>query len=608
MSGVSAVDVSQQLLRKHKIAVNDAQSAESEIGDYALVLFCAKVNERQKVLHSKEKRLFVLVGHPYWQDEMIQTQALSEGQSKALESAYLKYDLKLFQILHGEFTVAIVDAERKRTILAVDRMGVGRLCYSLLAGGKGMIFGTGVDMIRDNPKVNTSLSVDALYSYLYFNMVPSPNTIYEGIQKLRPGQYLEHTQNSGCRCDFYWRSAFNCVDAAPQDMVVEMKSVLDGAVQNCMEDGVGTFLSGGLDSSTVTGIYAKRAGSSASAYSIGFDAEGYDEMRYAKLAAEHFGVKHRSYYVTPKDVLECIPIIANAYDEPFGNSSAVPAYYCAKLAKENGIHTLLAGDGGDELFAGNARYAKQKLFERYRKIPEWLRQGILDPLVYKTKLFHFNALTRKLSSYIKQANIPLPDRMETYNTFHRNRPDEILHESFLERIEVDAPLRLIRQVYGEVDTCDVLDKMLYLDWKHTLADNDIRKVNTMCKAAGVNVRYPMLDDHVVEFSTRIPGSIKLKGQNLRSFYKSVYADFLPPEIISKTKHGFGLPFGVWMLEYKPLQEFAYDALTDLKKRNYLHSRYLDNLIIQHQQGHAAYYGEAIWVYMLLEQWLQRHAA
>jgi asparagine synthase (glutamine-hydrolysing) len=148
--------------------------------------------------------------------------------------------------------------------------------------------------------------------------------------------------------------------------------------------------------------------------------------------------------------------------------------------------------------------------------------------------------------------------------------------------------------------------MLYLDWKFTLADNDLRKVNRMCEVSGIDVRYPMLDNELIEFSTKIPPDMKIKGFKLRYFFKQALKDFLPPEIIAKRKHGFGLPFGEWLRVSPPLQELAYDSLRALKTRGYLRPEYIDRLIGEHQTDHAGFYGSMIWTLVMLEIWLKAH--
>ena len=165
-------------------------------------------------------------------------------------------------------------------------------------------------------------------------------------------------------------------------------------------------------------------------YSIGFDAAGYDEMEYARIAARHFDTDHHEYYVTPADLLASIPAVAAIYEQPFGNSSAVPAYYCAKIAREDGVVRMLAGDGGDELFGGNSRYAMHRLFEAYRIVPAPLRRSVLEPLFVPRRAALAAPGLRQLAGYVRHASVPMPDRLEAYNQLMRLDPEVVLQSGF----------------------------------------------------------------------------------------------------------------------------------------------------------------------------------
>jgi len=310
-------------------------------------------------------------------------------------------------------------------------------------------------------------------------------------------------------------------------------------------------------------------------------------------------VNLHEYYVSPADVLNSIPLIAQTYDEPFGNASAVPSYYCAKFARERGMTRLLAGDGGDEIFAGNSRYAKQKLFDYYRYLPNCAK-AVIAPMANNL------AFLGKLQSYIEQATINMPDRLETYNFLHRSPLLEFFSEEFLKQIDPEIPIANCRSTYNRANTDDLLKRMLHLDGKFTLADNDLRKVNRMCELAGVEVQYPMLQEDLVKFSAGIPSKWLMQGFELRSFYKKSMQNFLPKETLTKSKQGFGLPFGVWMAQDKELKQFALDNLFSFSKRGIVNPVYIKNIIQLHQKGHASYYGVMIWLLIMLEQWLIAH--
>jgi asparagine synthase (glutamine-hydrolysing) len=337
-------------------------------------------------------------------------------------------------------------------------------------------------------------------------------------------------------------------------------------------------------------------------YSIGFAAAEFDETGYARTAARHFGADPRFHTLGPEAVVEAVPVIARHYDEPFGNESAVPTFHCASVARADGYGVMLAGDGGDELFGGNARYAKQKVFELYGAIPAPLRRWGIEPLVFGGPAASLAPL-RKARSYIEQARVPLPDRIETYNFLQRLPLAEILDPDFLRGIDPDEPLRLMRDQYRDSASSSAVNSMLHLDLKHVLADNDLRKVTRMCEAAGVEARFPLLDEPIIAFAAALPAELKVRGFTLRYFFKRALRDFLPVEILRKKKHGFGLPFGLWLREHPALADAAYESLTAFARRGYVRKAYVERLIAEHRSGHATYFGSMIWVLMTAEQWL-----
>lgn len=548
-----------------------------------------------------------IVGQPYWMAPNLQKLAETHGHAHALAEAYRLRGDRFFGELHGAFTFIVADPSDNRLIAAIDRIGQHTLYYS--ANAEAIVFGTTTVSVQNHPAAHSSVALQSIFDYTYFHMIPSPGCVYEGQKKLAGGEYIEY-RDGQLNTSRYWNPMF--FEATEQSLGVlaeELKSTILRSVERLSENQlVGAFLSGGLDSSTVSGMLAKLHPGKAKTFSIGFPVNDYDEVTYARAASEHFGTQQHEYYVTPADVTELVvKNVAGAYDEPFGNSSALPVYFCAKLAKENNVNRLLAGDGGDELFAGNRRYATQGLFELYKRVPASLRSHVLEPCLGALPGIARVPLLRKAYSYIQQAKIPLPERLETYNFLHRHTSQEIFNGEFLASIDVESPLRLLRELYDTPKSASPLNRMLYLDWHRTLHDNDLVKVNRMCQLAGIEVAYPLLDDEVVEFSLKIPSILKLKGQRLRWFYKKAMEDFLPSAIIKKSKHGFGLPFGIWTRSEPELRTLAYDSIADLKKRNFFREDFLNNAVEMHRTGHASYYGELIWILMMLEQWFQAHS-
>ena len=549
--------------------------------------------------------VFVAVsGLPYWTDSDFQQLVQGQGQAKALASAYRQKGLDALKLLRGSYAVAIVRENREEAVLAVDWMGTHPLSYAVSDGQ--LVFGSSADCVRAHPAIACTVNHQAIFDYFYFNMVPSPRSIYVEQRKLEPAQYL-HFSRGRITTGYHWLPAFQDTNPASlHELGDELHEVLRRAVKRSAPDcNAAAFLSGGLDSTTVAGVFSELCQSPVNTYSIGFDVPGYDETEYARIAAARFKLSAHEYYVTPKDVADATPLIAQAYDEPFGNSSAIPVYHCARFARQQGVDVMLAGDGGDELFAGNKRYVKQKIFEQYSSIPSWLRHGALEPLAFSTLGKGFPPV-RKLRSYIQQARIPLPQRLETYNLLHMLPLTDIFDAGFLESIDSRQPLEMLQKAYSRSGSHSPLNNMLYLDWKFTLADNDLRKVNRMCEVSGIDVRYPMLDNELIELSARIPPDLKIKGFKLRYFFKQALKDFLPAEIIAKRKQGFGLPFGEWLQSSPALQEMANDSLRGMKSRGYLRPEFIDRIIHSHRTEHAGFYGSMLWTIMMLELWLRSH--
>ena len=276
-------------------------------------------------------------------------------------------------------TLVLIDTEKQCLILATDALGLNNIYYAQT--NKGLVFGSIADYVVRHPDVNDAISVQSIYDYVYFHHIPSPNTVYQQVKKLEGGQCLIY-QNGKIRLQRYWVPDFQERHIDLNQAGRELQELLIDGVKRCSDtpENTGAFLSGGLDSSSVAGALAKVFPGQAKTFSMGFPVEGYDEIEYANIAVKHFDTRQHEYYVTPEDTFNAVPLIAAYYDEPFGNSSALAAYYCAKLAKENGITRLLGGDGGDEIFAGNERYAKQMLFEYYHRLPGFLSGALKSGL------------------------------------------------------------------------------------------------------------------------------------------------------------------------------------------------------------------------------------
>ena len=539
-----------------------------------------------------------LIGRPIFNDQTLVAIA-SENPAQAIAEGWLHHVDKLPTLMRGNFAFAVIEPNKRRVSLVLDRVGIERLSYAYCADQ--FVFGSSVQSVTAHPTIGRDIDSQAIYDYLYFHTIPAPRSLYRGVYKLLPGQIVT-LEDEQIHTQFYWQGDYTPDNADFDTHQRNLLRVLDEAVRENDGPGTAAFLSGGTDSSTLVGTLTAVRGSPVDTFSIGFDADGFDEMEYARCAAERFGSRSHEYYLKPANIVTAIPIIARAYDEPFGNNSAVPTYFCAKAAREAGFSHMFAGDGGDEIFGGNARYAKQGLFEMYQRVPSMLRRGLIEPLATAPGLSNHFPFS-KLKNYIAQAQVGLPLRMESYNFLHRTPLDQIFDADLLQAITPSSADDALVEVYQRTQSDHYINRMMHLDMKFTLADNDLRKVGTMTEAAGVEARYPLLDDRLIAFANALPVDYKVRGQQLRWFFKKALTDLLPQKIIQKSKHGFGLPFGVWSNQYQPLGDLVNDTLSDFKLRGWIKPAYLDHMLTMQRGQHASYYGVMIWVVMMLEQWL-----
>ena len=508
--------------------------------------------------------------------------------------------------LSGAFAVCIVDCLSGQVLLAVDRAATYPMHYQ--SAPHGLLFGSSISALQLHPFSKAELDAQSIYNYLYFHMIPAPRTVYRHQYRLLPGEFL-HYRRGRLERGSYWKMRFEEERTQSFGQLREQfLSTLEASVRRVAGGArTGAFLSGGTDSSTLAGMLARAQGTAPGTYSIGFDVPGYDEMAYARIAARHFGTDHHELYVTADDVVAAVPRIAAVSDQPFGNASAVPAYYCAKMARADGLERLLGGDGGDELFGGNERYARQAVFERYEQLPSSLRQVLLEPLLFGVAGRLDLPPLRKARSYVEQALVPMPARLQTYNLLQRYGAAEVLHAGFLAGVDPGAPAAQLSACYWDTQGLSQINRMQALDLRYTLADNDLPKVRKACELAGLEVAFPFLSDEMLAFSASLSPGDKLKGTRLRYFFKRALRGYLPPAILRKKKHGFGLPFGHWLQTHAGLRALAFDSLSDLKSRRIVRADFIDTLMGNLVHEHPAYHGTMVWVLMMLEQWLRQQA-
>jgi asparagine synthase (glutamine-hydrolysing) len=449
----------------------------------------------------------------------------------------------------------------------------------------------------------------AIYHYLNFAFIPSPSSPVVGVAKLPPEHLLEWPplRITAAPCAPSYTEDLQGTDAQRAQALRE--SMIATVTNYLPSRGTpwGTYLSGGTDSSSIAGILARFATDGPfDTFSIGFQEGEFDERRYAALASRAYGLRNHSRDVGEADAVAAIPRLARAFDEPFGNSSAIGSLYCADLARADGKRVLLAGDGGDEIFGGNERYAKDQVFHWYQHAPRVVQgmgrcaSAALAPL----DGFHLANRLRRMEARGRMSN---PDRFYSDTAFASTYFDRLLDPTFRSGLFRNASLELVREIYAAPKTTSDLNRLLYVDLRLTIADSDLVKVIRTAGAAGVDVVFPYLDRELVEFTGRLPETDKLRGLEKRWLFKRAMADILPVEIQRKKKQGFGMPVRDWLRHGGQMRELLRETILSPRalERGYFQPRFVRQLIEWHESGSWDYSSE-LYRLLMLELWHREH--
>jgi asparagine synthase (glutamine-hydrolysing) len=487
-----------------------------------------------------------------------------------------------------------------RLFLAVDRFGMKRLNYC--QSETGFHFGSRIDWLG---KFSPDISLQAISQYIQMAFIPTPGTIFKNVHRLGPGCQLSW-DGKNTTIGKYWSMTYpEDLVGSSDELADQLQSQLACATKKSVTDlsieRTGCYLSGGTDSSTVLGMAARAWGRAPESYTIGFSEEAFSELEYSRLAATHFEAKANEAIVREADGWRILPRLVRAFDQPFANSSAVGSYFCAEMAAANSAEVLLAGDAGDELFGGNERYAKDKLYSAMSLLPNFAYQNPIWNSIWALTSGSANAI--RLKNIFHRATLQNPDRFYMEDTSTPGLNGDFLAPELVAAMGVESPLEIMRRYYAEAPAKSELNRLLYIDLKLTITDNDLVKVTDTAAACGVRVRYPFLEPDLVDFSGRIPVNLKLKGLQKRFLFKQALRNFLPKEILTKTKHGFGVPVSVWFRKDKNFRELIHDVTSDrqTRERGYVNPATLKTLVDEHQSA-LRDWGQLLWALLLLELW------
>jgi asparagine synthase (glutamine-hydrolysing) len=582
----------------------NAGEVEQAVADGAGVSVCRRFASQQ--LHQTPVSLVVCDASLVNAAELAQEIGAHAGRNTAalIAALYERFGPDFVTRLQGAFSILIWDRREHKLLAAVDHFGVNRLAY--YEDARVFLIATRTDALTRTGEFEIEVNPRAVANVLNFSVNPGPDMAVSKVRRIAPGTLLVCSR-TGTRQEKYWDIQYGVgQDSNEERLSREMEAVVEASVARHCKDAsfeqLGAFLSGGTDSSTIVGMMARAGKGRPKAFSIGFEEESFNELEYAGIAAQKFQAEHYTRLVGAGACFDVLPRIVRAFDEPFGNSSAIATYFCARLAAENGMQTLLGGDGGDELFGGNAWYASDRIFGAYQQLPRFLRKGLIEPAL--AVIPFENGLTGRARRYIRRSNLPVLERVMSFHFLCAHPPAEVFDPGFLEQLGGYSVLDIPWMRFRQAPARDSLDRLLYVDLKTIIAESDLPKVTCVCEAAGIQARFPFLSKQVAEFSGRIPANLKVKGMQKRYLFKRAFRDFLPREILQKKKHGFGIPVSDWLKSDQRMREFSRDILLSSRAlgRGYFRKGFVESLMARHEADHTSYYGDVLWNVFALELW------
>ena len=527
----------------------------------------------------------------------------TQTDTETIVHLYEDLGLDCFEHLNGMFAMAIWDGRNDRLVLARDRMGKKPLYYTVQNGR--LVFASELKSLMTLPGISKEIDPGSIDLYLTYQYIPHPHSIYKGIHKLPPGHYAVF-ENGILRIEKYWNIDWSKEIAIDQATAsTQLRTMLADAIRIRLRSDVplGAFLSGGIDSSLVVAIAQQQLDTPIQTFSIGFSEADFDETHYAKMVADHVGTKHQRFEVTP-NAMDILDRLVHQYDEPFGDSSAVPTWYLCEMTRKH-VTVALSGDGGDELFGGYDRYRALKLSGQ---LQSWLPVGWLNQSWIMNRLPDSTArrsLLRRVRRFCEALGQPPIERyMNWIQIFGEASRLDLYQESFIEQLPDRNPVSFLADAWRNAGKRDLLSCASTADLQTYMPCDLMTKVDIASMAHSLEARQPLLDYRLVEWAASLPSHLKLRGKKGKRLLMDTFYDLLPKAIWHRPKMGFGVPIAKWFRT--SLRDRTYDALLgpDAKCHQYFRREAISALVDEHMtgRGNQAY---RLWNLLFLELWLRK---
>lgn len=531
----------------------------------------------------------------------------SNSDTEVILKSYMQWGVNAVHKFIGMYAFAIYDNPQKKIYIFRDRAGVKPLYYYYKKNI--LLFSSELKSFHHHPHFDKELDMDSISQFLLLGYIPQPDSIFKHTYKLKSGHYLEISlKDKKIDEKKYW-DVFDYYNSpmtniSVEDAADEVEDLFKSAFQYRMVSDVpvGIFLSGGYDSGAIAALLEKSNHNNLNTFSIGFHEKQFNEAPYAKQVAQYLGTTHTEYYCTQEDALRIIPQLADIYDEPFGDSSAIPTILLSRLTREK-VKVALSGDGGDECFAGYPKYYGMLLCHFLdKKTPEilkcYIRYILSNPIFLKSinviGIHNATIRTNKLLSGFSSKSIQ--DIFLANNSYFTIKETTDLLNSDLNR-------NLFLCIDGKIQR-DPLSEILALDYKTYMQDDILTKVDRATMSAGLEGREPLLDHRIIEFVAGLPSKYKIKGTTNKYLLKKITHKHLPEKLMNRPKHGFVIPVKHWL--HHQLRELLSDYLDAdfVKKQNIFNYKIIENMMNTFKAG-GDLHEKKLWHLLVFQMWFQR---
>ena len=527
----------------------------------------------------------------------------TDSDSETIVHLYEDLGVECFAHLNGMFSIAIWDRAKRQIVLARDRLGKKPLFYQWLDGQ--LLFGSELKALAQSPDFDKQISAGAIDQFLTYQYVPHPNCIYQRARKLAPGN-VAVVSESGVKVQSYWNVDWRSEsDLSEQEAASKLDELLRDSIQLRLRSDVplGAFLSGGIDSSLIVALAQQQMDRPLHTFSIGFNEADFDETQYARQVAAWVRTEHNEFKVTP-DAVQVLDQLVWHFDEPFGDSSAIPTWYLCQWTRQQ-VTVALSGDGGDELFAGYDRYRAlwlSRWFNRLLPVAPLLGSRMVQGLPHSNRQRSF---VRRLQRFGEALNQPLARRyMNWLQIFPERMRADLYRDEFVEQLPNEDPFEFFESAWKGVGDRDIISRASLADLVTYLPCDLMTKVDIASMAHSLECRQPFLDYRLVEFAASLPAAYKFKLGRGKCLLRKTFDRLLPRQIWTRKKMGFGVPLGDWFKN--ELRQLTSDRLLGDESRchNFLKRESIQNLFDQHMSGKVNH-SYRLWNLLVLESWLRR---